>query len=659
MLVHVITQKGKGYKYAEDEPVEYHGPSPFDPVAGIQKAKSAARAAAYTAVFGKAIVKLAEHDPRIVAITASMPDGTGLVPFAEKFPDRFLNTGIAEQHSVTLAGGLALGGMRPVVAIYSTFLQRGFDQIFHDVCLMDLPVVFALDRGGIAGNDGWTHHGLFDFAYFRIFPNTIVMAPKDENELQHMLATAVEQPHPTALRYPRGNGVGVALDAELRHAPDRQGRGAAPRPRTARSGRSARRSTRRSRPPSGWRRRGSSSRWSTRASSSRSTATCWRASSSSSEPGARLVTVEEHVRRRRLRLRRCSRRSPRSELRGVETLPTRRPRQVRPARLAGRAAQDASASTPRASTSASAPSSPAPPPRLRSSSPAPAPPERRAAVHRSSPPSHGRLAPVRSSARPGGERGDRTGAEVRTMAQRAVARAKSTTKTKRPAARAAAARRVDLLVATIKGAFVLKGDASRKVWKVEGPHYLGCETNHLVLDPRDGKTLLIAASTGHLGPTIFRSTDGGRNWKEAERPPAFPKVEGGDGPAVKHDLLPRARARERAGRLVGRHLAARRSSARPTAASPGIRSPGFNEYPRLAPHWSTPTAWSSRPTARSLHSIRVDPRDARHMYVSTLDRRRLRDDGRGRALAAAEQGRRGRLPARSRTPSSARTRTAW
>ncbi len=218
VLVHAVTKKGKGYKYAEDEPVEYHGPSPFDPVAGIQKAKSSA-APAYTSVFGKAMIKLAEHDPRIVAITASMPDGTGLVPFSEKFPERFLNTGIAEQHSVTLAGGLALGGMRPVVAIYSTFLQRGFDQIFHDVCLMDLPVTFALDRGGIAGNDGWTHHGLFDFAYFRIFPNTIVMAPKDENELQHMLATAVEQHHPTAMRFPRGSGVGAPLDAEFRQLP--------------------------------------------------------------------------------------------------------------------------------------------------------------------------------------------------------------------------------------------------------------------------------------------------------------------------------------------------------------------------------------------------------------------------------------------------------
>ncbi|KAB2956991.1 MAG: 1-deoxy-D-xylulose-5-phosphate synthase, partial [Thermoanaerobaculia bacterium] len=218
VLVHVETKKGKGYKYAEDEPVEYHGPSAFDPVAGIQEKKSVS-APSYTSVFGKAVIRLAERDPRVVAITASMPDGTGLVPFSERFPERFLNTGIAEQHSVTLAGGLALGGMRPVVAIYSSFLQRGFDQIFHDVCLMDLPVVFALDRGGIAGNDGWTHHGLFDYAYFRIFPNTIVMAPKDENELQNMLATALEQPHPTALRYPRGNGVGVPLDTEFRPLP--------------------------------------------------------------------------------------------------------------------------------------------------------------------------------------------------------------------------------------------------------------------------------------------------------------------------------------------------------------------------------------------------------------------------------------------------------
>ncbi len=218
VLVHVETKKGKGYKYAEEEPVEYHGPSPFDPVAGIQKGKGVS-APTYTAFFGRTLERLAEQDSRLVAITASMPDGTGLVPFSEKFPERFLNTGIAEQHSVTLAGGLALGGLRPVVAIYSSFLQRGFDQIFHDVCLMDLPVVFAMDRAGIAGNDGWTHHGLFDFAYFRIFPNTIVMAPKDENELQHMLATAVEQPHPTAVRYPRGNGYGVPLDAEPRQLP--------------------------------------------------------------------------------------------------------------------------------------------------------------------------------------------------------------------------------------------------------------------------------------------------------------------------------------------------------------------------------------------------------------------------------------------------------
>jgi len=218
VLVHAITTKGKGYKYAEDEPVEYHGPSPFDPVKGIQKGKPAA-APSFTAVFGEALVALAERDPRVVAITASMPDGTGLVPFSERFPDRFYNTGIAEQHSVTLAAGLALGGLKPVVAIYSTFLQRAFDQIFHDVCLMDLPVVFALDRGGIVGNDGWTHHGLFDYAYFRIFPNAVVMAPKDENELRQMLATALECEHPVALRYPRGNGLGVPLDGVFRTLP--------------------------------------------------------------------------------------------------------------------------------------------------------------------------------------------------------------------------------------------------------------------------------------------------------------------------------------------------------------------------------------------------------------------------------------------------------
>ncbi len=216
--MHAITQKGKGYKYAEDEPVEYHGPSPFDPVGRIQKGKSAS-APSYTAVFGKAVVKLAERDPRIVAITASMPDGTGLNEFSEQLPGPLPEHRHRRAAPVTLAGGLALGGSKPVVAIYSTFLQRGFDQIFHDVCLMDLPVVFAMDRGGIAGNDGWTHHGLFDFAYFRIFPNTIVMAPKDENELQHMLATCLASDHPTALRYPRGNGYGVPLDTEFRPLP--------------------------------------------------------------------------------------------------------------------------------------------------------------------------------------------------------------------------------------------------------------------------------------------------------------------------------------------------------------------------------------------------------------------------------------------------------
>jgi len=218
VLLHAITTKGKGYRYAEAEPVEYHGPSSFDPERGIEKNKPGV-APTYTEVFGEALVTLAERDPRVVAITASMPDGTGLVPFSERFPERFFNTGIAEQHSVTLAAGLALGGLKPVVAIYSSFLQRAFDQIFHDVCLMDLPVVFAMDRGGIVGNDGWTHHGLFDYAYFRIFPGVVVMAPKDENELCRMLATALEHEGPVALRYPRGRGLGVARDAAYRPLP--------------------------------------------------------------------------------------------------------------------------------------------------------------------------------------------------------------------------------------------------------------------------------------------------------------------------------------------------------------------------------------------------------------------------------------------------------
>jgi 1-deoxy-D-xylulose-5-phosphate synthase len=165
------------------------------------------------------LIELAKEDPKIVAVTAAMPEGTGLDKFSKAFPDRMFDVGIAEEHAVTFSGGMATQGMKPVAAIYSTFLQRAFDQVFHDVTIMDLPVVFALDRGGIAGADGPTHHGIYDMAYLRIFPNMICMAPKDENELRHMLKTALQTGHPTSLRYPRGNGVGVAIDPAMKTLP--------------------------------------------------------------------------------------------------------------------------------------------------------------------------------------------------------------------------------------------------------------------------------------------------------------------------------------------------------------------------------------------------------------------------------------------------------
>ena len=176
-------------------------------------------AASYTAVFGETLCKLAAEDERIVAITAAMPDGTGLTGFAKEFPERFFDVGIAEQHGVTFAAGLAAEGLRPVFAVYSTFLQRAYDQVFHDVCLQNLPVIFALDRAGVVGSDGPTHHGVFDLSYLRHLPNMTLMAPKDENELQHMLATAIELGRPAAIRYPRGNGYGVPLDQTLRPLP--------------------------------------------------------------------------------------------------------------------------------------------------------------------------------------------------------------------------------------------------------------------------------------------------------------------------------------------------------------------------------------------------------------------------------------------------------
>ena len=211
VLVHVITKKGKGYRFAEEDPLRFHGIGPFridtgDPVAGDAAPPS------YTKIFGRTVVKLAYDNPRIVAITAAMCEGTGLDQFVREFPERFYDVGIAEQHGVTFAAGLATEGLIPVVAIYSTFMQRAYDQILHDVCLQKLPVVLALDHGGFVGEDGPTHHGLFDFAYLRSIPNLIVMAPKDENELQHMLKTAVECGLPVSARYPRGKGVGVPLD---------------------------------------------------------------------------------------------------------------------------------------------------------------------------------------------------------------------------------------------------------------------------------------------------------------------------------------------------------------------------------------------------------------------------------------------------------------
>jgi len=213
ILVHVVTKKGKGFKPAEENPSFYHGTPPFDVVSGATEPK---KGISYTSVFGETMIDLAERDKSVVAITAAMREGTGLTEFSRLFPKRFYDVGIAEGHAVTFAAGLAAEGIKPVVAIYSTFLQRGFDQIFHDVCLQNLPVIFAIDRAGIVGSDGPTHHGLFDLSYLRILPNMVVMAPKDENELYHMLNLAASCGKPTAIRYPRGKGNGMPVE---RNAP--------------------------------------------------------------------------------------------------------------------------------------------------------------------------------------------------------------------------------------------------------------------------------------------------------------------------------------------------------------------------------------------------------------------------------------------------------
>ncbi|HEX8142156.1 MAG TPA: 1-deoxy-D-xylulose-5-phosphate synthase [Pyrinomonadaceae bacterium] len=213
VIVHALTTKGKGYSTAEKDYYKWHATGPFDLATG-QAIKSASSAPTYTSVFGQTMCELMAKDEKIVALTAAMPDGTGINMALEKFPERTFDVGIAEQHAVTFCGGMACEGLKPVAAIYSTFLQRGFDQVIHDICLQNLPVTFALDRGGIAGGDGPTHHGLFDIAYMRPMPNMVLMAPKDEAELRDMLLTAIEHPGPAALRYPRGNAVGVDTSRE-------------------------------------------------------------------------------------------------------------------------------------------------------------------------------------------------------------------------------------------------------------------------------------------------------------------------------------------------------------------------------------------------------------------------------------------------------------
>ncbi|MBA3515538.1 MAG: 1-deoxy-D-xylulose-5-phosphate synthase [Pyrinomonadaceae bacterium] len=213
VIVHALTTKGKGYPQAEKDYYRWHATGPFDLKTG-KVVKARAKTPTYTSVFGKTLCELMEKDSKIVALTAAMPDGTGVCEALEKFPDRSFDVGIAEQHCVTFAAGMSCEGLKPVCAIYSTFLQRGFDQIVHDVCIQNLNVKFCLDRAGIAGGDGPTHHGLLDIAYLRGVPNIVVMAPKDEGEMRDMMLTLVEHEGPAAMRYPRGNGVGASIDRE-------------------------------------------------------------------------------------------------------------------------------------------------------------------------------------------------------------------------------------------------------------------------------------------------------------------------------------------------------------------------------------------------------------------------------------------------------------
>ena len=218
VMVHVLTKKGKGYKPAEESPNKFHGTGPFEIATG-KKITNPAAPISYTEVFGKTITELADSDKKIVGLTAAMPDGTCLNIFAQAHPDRFFDVGIAEQHAVTAAAGMAAAGMKPVTAIYSTFMQRAYDSILHDICMQKLHVTMCLDRAGLVGDDGYTHHGVFDYAYLRSIPNMTIMAPKDENELRHMLKTALSFNGPISVRYPRGSGVGVDITEPMHELP--------------------------------------------------------------------------------------------------------------------------------------------------------------------------------------------------------------------------------------------------------------------------------------------------------------------------------------------------------------------------------------------------------------------------------------------------------
>jgi 1-deoxy-D-xylulose-5-phosphate synthase len=217
-FLHVLTRKGKGYAPAEADPITWHGPGPFDPASGtIFKEKSAGPS--YSQVFGQWLCDMAAADPKIIGITPAMREGSGLVQFSKRFPDRYFDVAIAEQHAVTFAAGLATEGLKPVVAIYSTFLQRAYDQLIHDVALQRLPVVFAVDRAGLVGSDGATHQGSYDLSYLRCIPNLVIMAPADEDECRQMLYTATTLDGPALVRYPRGTGPGVALAQQMTALP--------------------------------------------------------------------------------------------------------------------------------------------------------------------------------------------------------------------------------------------------------------------------------------------------------------------------------------------------------------------------------------------------------------------------------------------------------